>query len=149
LSKGLDIEATVRDLLATLGHIRKMGGCNGKVGAMGFGLGGRLAYLMATRSDVDASVSYYPTDLNKNLDEYHDIRMPLLLHFAALDERMPVDKCIKILHSLARNPVIMARVYEKVGHAFAFEGGKNYNAEISALAETRTKDFLAERLIIN
>ncbi len=148
-AKKIDVESAVRDLLATLGYIRKMGGCTGKVGAIGFGIGGRIAYLMATRSDVDATVSYYPTDLEKNLDEYHDIRMPLLIQFAALDEITPVDKSIKILHSLARNPVIMARVYEKVGHGFALEGEKNYNKETADLAGIRAKEFLAEKLIIN
>jgi carboxymethylenebutenolidase len=149
LARKLDIEAAVRDLLSTLGHIRKMEGCSGKVGALGFGLGGRLAYLMAARSDVDATVSYYPTDLEKNLDEYHDVRTPLLIHFAALDEISPVDKSIRMLHNFARNPVIMARVYEKVGHGFALEGGKNYNKETADLAGGRARDFLAERLIIN
>ena len=56
LYKGFDVEAGVRDLLSTLAHIRAMRECNGKVGAVGFCLGGKLAYLMATRSDVDVVI---------------------------------------------------------------------------------------------
>ena len=89
LYKGFDVEAGVRDLLSTLGHIRTMKGCSGKVGAVGYCLGGKLAYLMATRSDVDASVSYYGVGLDQMLDEIHDIRMPLMLHIAALDKYTP------------------------------------------------------------
>ena len=147
LRKDFDIEVAVRDLIAVLGHIRKMSGCNGKVGAVGYGLGGRLAYLMATRSDVDVTVSYYPTDLDKNLDEIHDVSMPLLLHFAGLDKSAPPDKRIKIQHSLARNPIVMARVYENAGHGFAFAGEEDYNKEAAELAEGRTKEFLVQRLM--
>jgi carboxymethylenebutenolidase len=63
LYKGFDGEAGVRDLLSTLAYIRTMKGCNGKVGAVGYCLGGRLAYLMAARSDVDATASYYGVGL--------------------------------------------------------------------------------------
>src|SRR3984885_2367248 len=79
LYKGFDVEAGVRDLLATLAHVRSMKGCNGKVGAVGYCLGGKLAYLMASRSDVDACASYYGVGLDEMLDEVHDIRMPLIL----------------------------------------------------------------------
>ena len=95
----------VRDLLSTLGHIRAMKGCSGKVGSVGYCLGGKLAYLMATRSDVDASVGYYGVELDKYLDEIHDIRMPLMLHIAALDKFVPPDVRGKILKAAARNPV--------------------------------------------
>ncbi len=57
--------------------LRSMPGCNGKVGALGYCLGGKLAYLMASRSDVDAAVGYYGVGLDEMLDEIHDIRMPL------------------------------------------------------------------------
>src|ERR1700744_4515519 len=56
LFKGFDVEAGVRDLLSTLGHMRHMKGCSGKVGSVGYCLGGKMAFLMATRSDADACV---------------------------------------------------------------------------------------------
>src|ERR1700733_9211854 len=84
LYKNFDAEAGVRDLLSTLAHVRGMKGCSGKVGSVGYCLGGRLSFLMATRSDVDAAVSYYGVGLDQLLDEVHDIRMPVLLHIAAL-----------------------------------------------------------------
>ena len=59
LYNGFDAEAGLRDLLSALGHIRTMKGCSGKVGTVGYCLGGKMAYLMAARSDVDATVSYY------------------------------------------------------------------------------------------
>src|SRR6185312_8720222 len=49
----------VQDLIASLDHLRKLPNCNGKAGSVGYCLGGKLAYLMATRSNADANVSYY------------------------------------------------------------------------------------------
>jgi len=146
LYKGFDVEAGVRDLLATVGHVRAMPGCGGKVGAVGYCLGGKLAWLMAARSDVDATVSYYGVGLDAMLDEVHDIRMPLMLHIAALDTYTPEPVRTKILKSITRNPVISAYVYEGADHAFARPNGKNYNKDAADLANQRTNAFFAEHL---
>ncbi len=97
LFNGFDVEAGLRDLLSTLAHVRTMKGSSGKVGAVGYCLGGRLAYLMAARSDVDATSSYYGVGLDELLDEIHEIRMPLIIHIAALDKYAPEPVRQKIL----------------------------------------------------
>ena len=146
LMQGFDLEQGVRDLLSTLGHIRRMPNCNGKLGTVGYCLGGKLAYLMATRSDADASVSYYGVQLENYLDEIHDVREPLLVHIAGLDKYVPPDIRTKILHAFARNSAIEAHVYENADHAFTRIGGQNYNKEAAELANGRTKEFLAKIL---
>ena len=146
LYKGFDVGGGVRDLLSTLAYIRTMPGCGGKVGAVGYCLGGKLAYLVASRSDVDAVVSYYGVELDKYLDEVYDIRMPLILHIAELDKFTPTPVREKILKSIARNPVIIPYVYKGVDHAFARIGGENYNAEAANLANQRTQDLFAKYL---
>jgi carboxymethylenebutenolidase len=146
LYKGFDVEAGVRDLLSTLAHIRGMRGCTGKVGVVGYCLGGKLAYLMAARSDVDASVSYYGVDLDKLLDEIHDIRMPYLMHIAGLDKFVSAQVREKILAAIKKNPVITAYVYDHVDHAFARPGGQNYNKDAALLANVRTDEFFAKNL---
>lgn len=59
LMNAFDASQGVKDIAATLDHIRAEPGCNGKAGAVGFCLGGQLAWLTATRTDADAAVSYY------------------------------------------------------------------------------------------
>ena len=147
LFQGFDVEAGVRDLLSTLAHVRTMKGCNGKIGTVGYCLGGKLAFLMATRSDVDAAVSYYGVELDKYLSEVPDIRMPLMLHIAGLDKYVPPDVRAKILKFIARNTVISAHIYEGADHAFARIEGQNYNKEAADLANTRTTEFLAKTLM--
>ena len=146
LLKGFDVEGGMRDLLSTLAHVRGMKGCTGKVGSVGYCLGGKLAYLMATRSDVEASVSYYGIELDKYLSEVPDIRMPTMLHIAALDKFVPEPVRQKILKTVAKNPAITAHVYEGVDHAFARIGGQNFNEAAATLANQRTDDFFAEHL---
>lgn len=146
LFKGFNVEAGVRDLLSTLAHIRAMKGDGGKVGAVGYCLGGKMAWLMASRSDVEAAVSYYGVGLDQMLDEVHDIRMPLMLHIAELDPYVPPPVREKILKSISRNKVISAHVYDGVDHAFARPNGQKFNAEAAALANKRTEAFLAENL---
>jgi len=58
LMNAFDVDQGVKDIAATLATIRKDPGCNGKVGAVGFCLGGQLAFLTATRTDADASVAF-------------------------------------------------------------------------------------------
>ena len=149
LYKGFDAEAGVRDLLSTLAYVRALPSASGKVGAIGYCLGGKLAYLMASRSDVEASVSYYGVELDKYLEEVHDIRSPLILHIAGLDQYVPLPVREKILKSVARNPVITPYVYENADHAFARIGGQNYNAEAANLANQRSNDLLSKYLRTN
>jgi carboxymethylenebutenolidase len=69
LMNAFDVEAGVGDIAATIDHIRGDAGCNGKVGAVGYCLGGQLAFLTATRTDADASVSYYGVGLENRVAE--------------------------------------------------------------------------------
>ncbi len=146
LYKSFDVEAGVRDLLATLAHIRRMKGCSGKVGAVGYCLGGKLAWLVASRSDVDCAVSYYGVGLETLLGEVYDVRMPLMLHIAGQDKFVPPAAREKILTSIARNPVITAHVYPNADHAFARLNGQNFNKEAAELANGRATSFFAENL---
>jgi len=146
LYKGFDVEAGLRDLISTLAYIRALKSCSGKVGAIGYCLGGKLSYLVSTRSDVEAAVSYYGVDLDKLLDTIHDIRSPMLVHIAALDKYVPEPVRQKILKGFARNKLITAYVYEGADHAFARPNGQNYVKAAADLANERTDKFLAEFL---
>src|ERR1700749_3065038 len=59
LYNAFDVDAGASDIPATSGQSRDDPGCTGKVGSVGFCLGGLLSFLTATRTDADASVCYY------------------------------------------------------------------------------------------
>ena len=78
LYQGFNEAKGVGDLIVSLEHLRGIAQCNGKVGSVGYCLGGKLAYLMATRSNADASVGYYGVGIEKALGEAAAITRPLL-----------------------------------------------------------------------
>ena len=83
LMNGFDVEKGVEDLKTSIDTLRDTHGCTGKVGTVGFCLGGRMAYLCATRTNADANVSYYGVTIENMLDEAANITKPLLMHIRA------------------------------------------------------------------
>ncbi len=146
LYEGFDETKGVDDLRATLAHLRGIKGCSGKIGSVGYCLGGKLAYLMATRSDADANVGYYGVGIEAALGEAGKIKKPLMLHIAAEDEYCPKPSQKKINAGLAGNRHVTLHTYEKVDHAFARAGGQHFDAAAAKLANDRTAQFFKQHL---
>ena len=146
LYQGFDEDKGVEDLIATLSALREMPVCTGKVGTVGFCLGGKLAYLMATRSDADCNVSYYGVAIEKNLAEAGNIKKPLMLHIADLDQFVPPETQAAIRAELSGNQLVTVYSYPGADHAFARVGGQPYSAEVAQLANSRTLEFFQQHL---
>ena len=97
-----DADKGAADLKATLAALRKHPACSGKVGAVGYCLGGKLAYFMATRSDADCSVGYYGVGIQDQLGEAKNLKKPLMLHIAEKDQFVPSEAQAKIKAALAQ-----------------------------------------------
>ncbi len=147
LYRGFDEALGVEDAKTALAHLRAHPGCSGKVGAIGYCLGGKLAYLMATRSDADCSVGYYGVGIENALDEADAIARPLMLHIAENDQFVPPEAQAAIKARLTDNPKVVIHSYPGVDHAFARVGGAHYDAEAATLANERSRAFLAEHLV--
>lgn len=141
-----DAEKGVKDIAATLSAIRADPGCNGKVGAVGYCLGGKMAYLTATRTDVDAAVSYYGVGLDALTSEARTIRKPLLMHIAGEDGFVPKEAQAAIHAALDGNPLITLHDYPGRDHAFARHGGEHYDAADADKANARTLAFFKGNL---
>lgn len=146
LFNAFDVDAGVRDIEATLDLIRADAGCNGKAGAVGFCLGGLLAFLTATRTDADACVSYYGVGLDGRVAEAEKLAHPLLMHIAEEDEYVPKPAQKVILAALKDHPLIELHTYPGCDHAFAREGGQHYDAAAAKLAGGRTLTFFKKAL---
>src|SRR3546814_5313354 len=72
-------ELAVADALVAADYLRTLDGANGKVGAVGYCLGGKLAFLLAMKPETDAAVSYYGVEIQARLDQIDEVRCPLLL----------------------------------------------------------------------
>src|SRR5258707_3085454 len=128
LFNAFDVETGVGDIAATIAHIRGDAGCNGKVGAVGYCLGGQLAFLTATRTDADASVSYYGVGLENRVAEAEKLTHPPLMHIAEEDQVVPEPAQAVILAALKDHPQIEIHTYPGCDHAFAREGGEHFDA---------------------
>jgi carboxymethylenebutenolidase len=141
-----DPDKGVEDLKAALQHVRGLDACAGKAGSVGYCLGGKMTFLMATRSDADANVSYYGVGLDELLPEAGNITRPLLMHMASEDRFVPKEAQETIRASLRDHPNVTIHVYEGNDHAFAREGGEHYDPEAARLANQRTAEFLERHL---
>jgi carboxymethylenebutenolidase len=134
-----DIEATIRAARARLPQ-------GGKVGAVGYCLGGRLAYMTAARTDADASVGYYAVGLPDILHEQHAIARPLMLHIAGADGFVPPQQQRAMHEGLDDHPRVTLHDYPGEDHGFAAEMGKRRSEQAARLADRRTEEFFAEHL---
>ncbi len=146
LMNGFDQDKGVEDLKATLRFARGVAGGNGKAGTMGFCLGGRLAFMMATRSDADCNISYYGVGLDELLGEKEGITKPLLIHIAECDKFVPPEKQDTIRAALQGHPQVAAYTYPGVDHAFARMGGHSWDGLAATIANGRSADTLSRCL---
>ena len=146
LYQAFDVKRGVEDIAATIAAIRGDAGCNGKVGAVGFCLGGLLAFLTATRTDADASVAYYGVGIDKVVGEAANLGRPLLMHIAEEDQFVPKEAQAVIVDALKGNPKVTIHTYPGRDHAFARKGGEHYDAADAGKANQRTLDFFKANL---
>lgn len=136
--KGIaDVEAAIRKARAL---------SNAKVGVVGYCLGGRVAYLSATRTDADTIVSYYGGGIHEYLGESHAIGKPLMLHLAKADNFIGPEAQQAIHRVLDANRHVTIHDYEGQDHAFARAYGSSRNEAAANLADDRTRAFFAEHL---
>jgi carboxymethylenebutenolidase len=141
-----DQDAGIRDIEATIRTARGMLAEGGKVGVVGYCLGGRLAFMTAARTDVDASVGYYGVGIDGLLGEAHAIAHPVLLHIPQEDHFVDKDAQARMHAGLDDHPKVTLFDYPGEDHGFATEFGQRRSDESANLADQRTASFFAAHL---
>ena len=132
----LDEATTLADIQATITTLRHHPAVTGKVGVVGFCMGGKLAFLSACRTDADAAIGYYGVGIENYLSE--TIRCPLVLHIAQEDGMVPPAARQQIQAGFSGNALVSIFVYPGAEHAFARIGGHNFHKPSVLLAQDRT-----------
>ena len=145
LMNKFDIDLGIKDIQAVIDHLRGEENC-AKVGAVGYCLGGLLAYLTAARTDADACVGYYGVNIQQKLAEAENIRKPLMLHIAEKDQYTSPAAQKQISEGLKDNPLVTIHTYPEMDHAFARVGGEHYDQANAELANSRTAAFFRQHL---
>lgn len=141
-----DIDLGVEDLRATHHVFKGHAQSTSKVGCIGYCLGGKLAYLMATRSNIDLAIGYYGVEIDKFIDEAQNIKAPLMLHIAEEDKFVNKEAQAKIIEGLKDNSFVTIHSYAGVNHAFSRINGEHFDADAAELANQRTFDFISDNL---
>jgi carboxymethylenebutenolidase len=137
-----DIDQAILDTSEALRALRANTACTGKVAALGFCLGGKLAYLAAARLPIDAAVSYYGVGIEENLSEAKSITCPIALHFASEDKFVPAAARAAVKQALAGNDGAEVYVYLGADHAFNNRQRETFHRPSASLANSRTISFL-------
>ncbi|HKQ82547.1 MAG TPA: dienelactone hydrolase family protein [Steroidobacteraceae bacterium] len=146
LKAGLDEECAVQDALAAVAHLQRSGRASGRAGAVGYCLGGKLAYLLATHAELSAAVSYYGVAIHGALDRAAALCAPLLVHIATNDDLCPPAAQKAIHDALGPRPNVQIIDHAAVGHAFARRGSTAFRSEAAERADSATAAFLTRHL---
>jgi carboxymethylenebutenolidase len=134
----MDTDQYAKDLGDLVAALRARSECTGKVGVMGFCLGGKFAYLSAVRHPIDAAVTYYGVQIDQHLDEAGRLKCPILMHFAEKDASVPAEVVAAIRERIGAWDNVEIHVYPGTEHGFNRYGYPPHNEAAAAVARQRT-----------
>ncbi len=146
LMKGYGADAASSDIAAGLMALRsrpEVG--SAKVGAFGYCMGGRLAYLAAAGSDIAAAVAFYGGGIHGQLDRAATVSCPIQFHYAERDDNIPLTAVDQVRQTFSGKPADVY-VYPGAHHGFNCWARGSYHAPSAALAHGRALGFLAGAL---
>ncbi|MEI9951421.1 MAG: dienelactone hydrolase family protein [Pseudomonadota bacterium] len=141
LYNAFDYDMGVADIALTVDAARSLPGANGKVGLMGYCLGGLMTFLTTARKRADAAVVYYGGNTEQHLDEAPNIESPLLMHLGEEDEYISKPAQRAIAEALSGKDFVRVYSYPGCRHAFARHRGSHYDRDAALTANRRSSEF--------
>jgi carboxymethylenebutenolidase len=141
----LDVDAAGGDIGTAVQWLRAQPFSNGKVFALGFCAGGRMAFVAAARAGVDAAVSFYGMGIAKHDGEFAHVACPVQLHYGLKDPHIPRPEIDAVTRAAAQLSNIEIYLYAEAGHSFFNPIRPGFHATSAKLAGERL-DALTERI---
>lgn len=146
LAQALKPDEVLADIAAAVQALRARPEAAGrKAGAIGYCMGGRLSYLAAATTDIDAAVPFYGGGIHTQLDRAAAIRCPVQFHYAEHDDHIPPSAVEQVRAALA-GKAAEVHVYPGAMHGFNCWARASYHAASAALSHGRATAFLAQQL---
>ncbi len=147
LGSRFDVHQGEDDAAAALEHLTALPEVRGGLGVIGFCLGGSIAYFLAARTQIDAVVSFYGSEVPGHTDVLAQISAPIQFHFGGSDPYIPRDQVARVEEAARDSQNAEIHVEEDAGHAFHNRKAPMFhNPEPAARAWQRTEEFLARHL---
>lgn len=156
---GVPDERCVGDAEGAVSYLRSSGSSNGKVGVIGFCSGGRQAYMIGTKVDVDAVVACYPGNtvmapeaLTERMpvapiDMTPQMRAPVLVLFGAEDKNPGPEAQQRIVEELEKHgKQYDVQVFEDAGHGFFAVDRPSYRPAAAVAGWERVLDWFGRHL---
>jgi len=147
-SQAVDERTAAADLESAFEHLRGLDEVASRpAAAMGYCLGGRLAFELAVAGSPDACVSYYGSGIAGRLEDAGRITCPVLFQFGGSDPYIPPEEVAAVRAAFADRHDVEVHVHEGAGHAFEnVEAPMFHDAAASAASWRLTTDFLARTI---
>lgn len=145
LYRAFDQDQGIRDIQSAIAAACAQTG-GGKVGCVGYCMGGRLAFMTAARTNIDAAVGYYGVGIDGLLGEKDSITCPVLLHVPTADQFVDAATQQRMHAGLDGHPCVTLYDYEGQHHGFAAQDGLRRDETAAELADQRTAEFFARHL---
>ncbi|MDC8772624.1 dienelactone hydrolase family protein [Roseateles albus] len=141
----LDQAKTREDFLASAAWLKARPDSTGKLGAVGFCYGGGMVHMLSTRlPDLAAAVPFYGN--HPAPEEAAKVKAPLLIHFAAVDERINAAWPAYEAALKAAGVPHTAHQYAGTQHGFNNDTTPRFDAAAAKLAWERTLEFFKQNL---
>ena len=142
-----DLTGALADIAAAIDVVRLHQNCNGRVGLVGFCLGGKLALLAASDGGAQAAVAYYPVQMQRHRAEVRRIECPIQVQLGSDDSHVPPEVMSQLAADVALTPQGQLVVHEGAGHGFYNSyRAVGYHPAAAAAAHAGMMQFLHDSL---
>lgn len=142
----LDVDLVAQDLKAAVATLRGHAACTGKVGSVGFCMGGLLSFAAAAHAGVDTAVCYYGGGIHQHLHRAKSVKCPVLFHFAAKDGFIPSSAVAAVRKEMGDRENVRIIVHPNVDHGFNCWRRPSWDQVTAARARGQSLVHLSETL---
>jgi len=138
-----DVQGYDTDNAALITFIKQQAWCDGHIGAMGFCIGGHLAFRAALQPEIKGTACFYATDLhtqvipNKagqhSMDRLQDIGGELQMIWGKQDSHIPTAGRAEIYQKLSETDITFTWHEFNAQHAFMRDEGERYDPQTAML----------------
>lgn len=137
-----DVQGYDSDNRAMIEYVQQQDWFNGNIGAMGFCIGGHLAFRAALQPEINATACFYATDLHTqvipnqpgqhSMERLADIKGELLMIWGKQDNHIPTAGRVKVYQELTDANLSFTWHEFNGQHAFMRDEGERYDPQLAA-----------------